>query len=252
MRNPFVCAVGGVISADIAVPEHEREVAFYSSVLGTGSTPLWQTDLLNNLGNPVIGLGEKVPAYEALPLQWMPHFQVADVAASVAAAVEMGGSETMHGKDDNGQSLWAACTDPDGAGFGLIPVVPASEETSAAEPLSFGSISWLSLAVNDPETTQAFYQKVIGWEPRVNDAEEGSKGYQMLVEGGSVAAEISSTGDAMEVPPVWVIYVPVGDLQESLQRVEAGGGHVIKQGEESKSAIIADPIGGYFGLQQSE
>ena len=57
MRNPFIHGVGGVLSADIAVPDHEREVAFYSKVLTSGDQPLWRDDLMNNLGTPVIGLG---------------------------------------------------------------------------------------------------------------------------------------------------------------------------------------------------
>ena len=80
--NHFAPRVGGVLSADIAVPEHDREVRFYSSVLGTGENPLWREDLMNNLGMPIIGLGPRSAEYAHLPLQWMPHIQVADVAAS--------------------------------------------------------------------------------------------------------------------------------------------------------------------------
>ena len=82
MRKPFVYGAGGVLSADIAVPDHERELAFYSSILTSGDAPLWRDDLMNNQGAPVIGLGARIPEYEFLPLQWMPHFQVADIAAS--------------------------------------------------------------------------------------------------------------------------------------------------------------------------
>ena len=56
MRNPFFHGVGGVLSADIAVPDHERELGFYSQVLTTGPAPLWGDDLTNNQGTPVIGL----------------------------------------------------------------------------------------------------------------------------------------------------------------------------------------------------
>jgi len=82
MRNPFAPGIGGVLSADIAVPEHERELRFYSQILTTGSAPLWRDDLMNNRGTPVIGLGARSSEYEVLPLQWMPHSQVSDVGAS--------------------------------------------------------------------------------------------------------------------------------------------------------------------------
>ena len=38
MSGPFAPGVGAVFSADIAVPEHEREMRFYSRVLSTGET----------------------------------------------------------------------------------------------------------------------------------------------------------------------------------------------------------------------
>ena len=47
MSDPFVPRVGGILSADIAVPEHEREVRFYSRVLSTGENPLSREDLMN-------------------------------------------------------------------------------------------------------------------------------------------------------------------------------------------------------------
>jgi len=104
MINPFVPGVGGILSADIAVPEHDREVSFYSRVLTTGRNPLWRDDLTNNRGMPIIGLGARSAEYEKLPLQWMPHIQVADVATSVARALELGGDELWHSKDEGGNS----------------------------------------------------------------------------------------------------------------------------------------------------
>ena len=77
---------GRVLSADIAVPQHERVVDFYARVLGTGEAPLWRNDLLNSDGTPIIGVGERVEAYDHLPLQWLPHIEVSDVGASAAHA----------------------------------------------------------------------------------------------------------------------------------------------------------------------
>jgi len=125
MGDPFVPRGGGILSADIAVPEHEREMRFYARVLSTGEHPLWREDLMNSRGMPIIGLGARSTEHADLPLQWMPHIQVADVAASVARALDLSGSELMHGKDDDGQSQWAVLLDPNGAAFGIIPVVPA-------------------------------------------------------------------------------------------------------------------------------
>lgn len=70
MSEFFDPGVGAVLSADIAVSEHERVVRFYSRVLSTGENPLWrEDDLMNNLGMPIIGLGARSPEYAELPLQ---------------------------------------------------------------------------------------------------------------------------------------------------------------------------------------
>lgn len=55
----------------------------------------------------------------------MPHIQVTNVATSVNRALDLGGSELMHSKDEDGHSQWAVLKDPNGAAFGLVPVLPA-------------------------------------------------------------------------------------------------------------------------------
>jgi uncharacterized protein len=61
---------------------------------------------MNNLGVPVIGLGERSGDYADLPLQWMPPIQVADVGASVRRTLDLGSDVLLHPKDDDGNSLW--------------------------------------------------------------------------------------------------------------------------------------------------
>ncbi|MDZ7671067.1 MAG: VOC family protein [Gammaproteobacteria bacterium] len=135
MTEPFVPRIGGVLSADIAVPEHERTIRFYARVLTTGEKPLWRESLMNNVDIPIIGLGQRNAEYAHLPLQWTPHIQVADVATSVQRALDLGGSELMHGKGDDGTSQWAVLLDPNGAAFGTIPVAPAEATPPTDTPV---------------------------------------------------------------------------------------------------------------------
>jgi predicted enzyme related to lactoylglutathione lyase len=252
MQNPFVHGVGGVLSADIAVPDHERELAFYSSVLTTGDAPLWRDDLTNNLGTPVIGLGVRTPEYDKLPLQWMPHFQVADVATSVASAIKRGGKEIMHGKADDGQSQWAVLTDQFGAAFGLIPVVAGGSD-SAVQKERLGCISWLSLTVPDALLSRDFYQHVVGWNARftgTDDSEEHATIFEMQIDNESAVAEIRQFhSEQNDIPSAWLIHLPVDDLVESLRRVSEGGGEVIREYADEKYAVVRDPVGVYLALQ---
>jgi predicted enzyme related to lactoylglutathione lyase len=262
MGEAYIPRVGGVLSADIAVPEHERELRFYSRVLCTGENPLWREDLMNNQGMPIIGLGARIPEYADLPLQWMPHIQVTDVASSVERALHLGGSELMHGKDDAGESQWAVLSDPNGAAFGIMPVVPA-EAIPAADgdgpsdsAASMGCIAWLDLTVPDASATRDFYREVVGWS--VQDVEMEDSGakyadYNMLGEDGNAAAGVCHARGANQgLPTAWMLYLPVGDLEESLRLVEEEGGKILKatQGPDGSYlyAAIQDPVGACLAL----
>jgi uncharacterized protein len=262
MNAPFLPRVGTTLSADIAVAEYERELRFYSRVLCTGEQPLWREDLMNNRGMPIIGLGKRISAYSAVPLQWMPHIQVADVAASAKRALELGGSELMHAKDDDGTSQWAVLLDPNGAAFGIIPVVPPelmpqTDDTAACEAGNgVGCIAWLALTVDGASDALNFYRQVVGWSVQNVDVEDGGEiytDYNMLGDDGCAAAGVYHARSVnLGLPAVWIIYLPVGDLAESLRRVQEEGGTIIKaiKGGDGTyaSAVIQDPIGACLAL----
>lgn len=241
------------MSADIAVPEHERESRFYSSVLTTGKRPLWREDLMNSKGIPIIGLGERGPVYADLPLQWMPHIQVADVGASAERALDRGGRELMHHRDGLGQSQWAVFADPNGAAFGIIPVV-APETIPDLE--GSGRIAWLDLTVPGAGETRDFYRAVVGWsvqDVEMEDAGEPYADYALCTpDGTAVAGVCQARGVNHAVPPVWLICLPVGDLGESLGRVQDGGGEVVEARKGSAGeyayAVIRDPVGACLAL----
>ena len=266
MSNPFVSRVGGVLSADIAVPDHERVTQFYSRVLSTGDSPLWREDLMNNHGIPVVGVGARTPEYAELPLQWMPHIQVDDIATSVARALDLGATELIHGKDDNGNSQWAVLLDPYGAAFGLVPIFPSEmlppqlddSQQDTGEPV--GCIAWLDLTVSNASAACNFYQNVVGWSVEevemtdgMSEDEESYADYNMLGGDGNPAAGIChARGTNLGVPPVWMLYLPVGDLAESVRRVSEEGGTIIKAQTVSDSeysyVTVQDPAGAYITL----
>jgi uncharacterized protein len=266
VSDPFVPRVGAVFSADIAVPEHDREARFYARVLATGDSPLWrEDDLMNNLGMPIIGLGARSAEHADLPLHWMPHIQVADVAASVERARALGGGELMHGKADDGTSQWAVLLDPNGAAFGIVPIVPREHvpktDSAAGSDAAarIGRIGWLDLTVAEADTTRDFYRQVVGWSVQdvaMKDGDARYADYNMLADDGNPAAGIChARGVNVGLPPVWMIYLPVGDLAESLRRVEEEGGEILKtmRGGDGNAvyAAIRDPVGACFALMQA-
>lgn len=264
MNATFPLCVGGVVSADIAVPRHDEELRFYSDILSTGEDPFWRADLMNNLGMPIIGLGERTAEYEHLPLQWMPHIQVLDVAASVERALSLHATELAHGKNPEGVSQWAVLQDPFGASFGLVPVVAEAEMaypdgvTASDADQRTGSIRWLDLTVPDAAGAQEFYRKVIAYsieEASVDQAGESYRDYKLIHEDGKPAAGLRhARGIHAALPPLWMIHLPVGDLEESLRRVRNGEGKVHQTSQRPDGAIdaavIQDPVGVWLALVQ--
>jgi predicted enzyme related to lactoylglutathione lyase len=168
----------------------------------------------------------------------------------------------MHARGDDGTSQWAVLLDPNGTAFGIIPVVPAEAIPSvddAAAPgaaAPAGRIAWLDLTVPDASATRDFYRQVVGWSVQNVEMEDGGAryaDYNMLREDGIPAAGVChGRGVNVGLPRVWMIYLPVGDLAESLRRVEEEGGKVVKtmQGEEGRYvyAAVQDPVGAHFAL----
>jgi predicted enzyme related to lactoylglutathione lyase len=258
MTQAFIPRAGAVFSADIAVPEHEREVRFYSRVLSTGANPLWrEADLMNNRGIPIIGIGERGADREFLPLQWMPHIQVEDVAASARIALELGGVELMHSRDEGGASQWAVLQDPRGAAFGVVPIVQAGMlPPGDGEMPVAGRIAWMDLTVSNAAETRDFYQAVIGWSVQDVEIKDGDSRYadfNMIADDGTPLAGVChARGVNVGLPGVWMIYLPVGDMEESLRRVEAEGGRIVKTTRMADGghgyAVIEDPVGACLAL----
>ena len=87
----------------------------------------------------------------------------------------------------------------------------------------------------------------------MEDAGERYADYNMLGDDGNTAAGVChARGVNLGLPAIWIIYLPVGDLAESLRRVDEEGGTIIKatrDGDgEYASAVIQDPVGACLAL----
>lgn len=85
------------------------------------------------------------------------------------------------------------------------------------------------------------------------DVSERYSDFNMLAADGNPAAGVChSRGSNIGLPPVWMIYLPVGDLEESIRRVSEEGGRIIKavKGRDGDYlyAAVQDPVGAYFAL----
>ena len=119
-----------------------------------------------------------------------------------------------------------------------------------------GKIGWIDLTVSNAEAVRDFYQSVTGWTPSEVDM-DGYQDFCMHPPGESqpVAGICHARGPNADLPPVWLVYITVEDLDESVRRCESLGGKVRvpvrSMGSMGRYCVIEDPSGAVAGLFES-
>ena len=121
------------------------------------------------------------------------------------------------------------------------------------DPQAPGRIGWIDLTVPNAASLRDFYCEVTGWTPSAIDM-GGYSDFCMHPPGGDPVAGIChARGGNAGLPPVWLIYITVADLEESLRRCLAGGGsvlHPVRSAGGGRYAVIQDPAGAVAALYQ--
>lgn len=116
-----------------------------------------------------------------------------------------------------------------------------------------GQGSWVDLTVKNAEQVRDFYKEVVGWNSTDVDM-GGYSDYNMNLEDGKTVAGIChSRGLNANLPPQWLIYITVSDLEKSLAQCRALGGKIIdgpRSMGESRFCVIQDPSGAVAALWQ--
>jgi predicted enzyme related to lactoylglutathione lyase len=115
-----------------------------------------------------------------------------------------------------------------------------------------GTIAWHDLTVRDAGALRDFYTAVVGW--RHDPVEMGGyTDFNMIAPEGEVPAAgiCHARGVNAKLPPQWLIYVQVADLDASLRSCVERGGQVVDGPRgmgEQRFAVVRDPAGAHLGL----
>jgi hypothetical protein len=113
-----------------------------------------------------------------------------------------------------------------------------------------GSITWTDLTVANADEIRDFYKQVVGWESTALDM-GGYSDFCMGPADAPVAGVCHARGPNVNLPPQWLIYITVDDLDRSVSECTRLGGRVL-DGPRGLSGgrfcAIQDPAGAVCGL----
>ncbi len=119
-----------------------------------------------------------------------------------------------------------------------------------------GAIISADLTVPNADEVRDFYKQVIGWESEdmpMQDADGTYADYVMKdADGNWMGGVCHARGANLGLPPQWMVYINVADIEASVQRCLDLGGRVVKEsrGDDGKLhyAVIQDPAGAHLAL----
>ena len=123
-----------------------------------------------------------------------------------------------------------------------------------ADQGNVGKIGWHDITVEDAPGLRDFYTAVVGWKP-----DEVSMGdysdYTMLTphSGEAAGGVCHARGSNADLPPQWLMYIIVEDLDASVEACLDNGGTLVREPAGlagGRFALIADPVGAVTALYQ--
>ena len=125
--------------------------------------------------------------------------------------------------------------------------------SESAKP-EVGEIPWRDLTVPDAPRVREFYERLVGWTSRGEDM-GGYEDYHMMAPATgsekSVAGICHARGVNADVPPQWLIYIIVEDVDQSAKTCVELGGQIMAGPRAmggGRFCVIRDPAGAMCAL----
>ena len=239
--------------ADNTSTDAEAAKAFYMDLFGWGKIDeplgggMFYT-MFQHAGAHAAGFAAMMPDMQAqgIPAHWTNYVSVDDVDAMVAPIKANGGTVLVEPMDifDSGRML--LLVDPTGAQLGLWQ---PKNHIGAGIVNAVGAMCWNELLTRDAETAKAFYSAILGWEYY------GDEHYIHISNRGRNNGGMMEMGESFgEMPPMWMVYFHVEDIDAAMKRVEELGGKVVTPKMEAPETgwftVIEDPAGAVFYIMQ--
>ena len=117
-----------------------------------------------------------------------------------------------------------------------------------------GKIGWIDMTVENAPAVRDFYKAVVGW-----DSEDVSMGdysdytMKMPATGEGVSGICHARGSNADLPPGWLIYIIVADVEASAKVCTENGGKLLVEPRGlagGRFCVVEDPGGSVAALYQ--
>ena len=120
-----------------------------------------------------------------------------------------------------------------------------------------GSITWFDLTTKDAKSLKDFYSEVVGWKSEPVSMGDYDDYSMVAPESGKVASGICHARGVNEnLPPQWLIYITVENVDKSAKKCEELGGKVLVKpknlGNYGRYCVVEDPSGAVCALFKPE
>lgn len=251
-------ALGSLCWNELHTRDTARAAAFYTAVVG------WKAHTCASTGGPaytewvtasgqhtggMMAMPAEVPA--GVPANWAVYITVANADEAAARAVKLGGRIVAPAFDVPKVGRMAAIADPQGAVVHILAPLPECKPRGPqSEP---GSFCWAELLTNDPVASERFYGALFGWTVTRMPMPFGdytlfwAAGANPESKSGCVGGMMKILPDMGPIPPNWLSYIMVDDVDAAAGRASAAGGKVCAPPTDipgvGRFAVITDPTG---------
>lgn len=249
---------GRFVWHELMTTDPKAAIAFYGDVIG------WKTQAFEGgPGEYTMWVGSQGPLGGVMmlpeaakkmgaPPHWAGNVQVADVDKTCDTVKKRGGRVYVEPADIPKVGRYAVIADAQGAS---IHIFKPSDAMALHDSDKHGEFRWSELVTTDHEAAFKLYSEIFGWQ-RMQDQDMGPMGKYLIygIDGKQLGGMFTKSKD-MPMPPSWLYYVHVAELDTTLAKAKSKNARVLNGPMEvpggDRIVQLMDPQGAAFALHEA-
>ncbi|MFI5667063.1 VOC family protein [Streptomyces sp. NPDC051704] len=255
MNGPY--QAGTPCWIDLMVPDQQAALDFYRDLFGwqgeIGPAETGGYSVCTLKGKPVAGIMRASNPDGTVPdpmppTVWTTYLATDSIDSTLKSVTDAGGTVMMGPMDVMDLGRMAVVSDPTGAVVGLWQY---GTFAGAGIVNEHGALIWNELSTGDVAAASAFYSAVLPMGTAKSQMPGAEEYTEFTVAGRAVGGMMDLASMPTGVPPHWLPYFAVDDV-DSVQAAAVRAGGAVKAPAfdmaAGRMAVLADPQGGTFAV----